>query len=118
MSDVNIEFAPEVEQALLKSEGYTRAEGSKSHKVSFDGAGSIHLVDYDEEGKKLQDYTLGEKRKKSPIDVPEGRNQEIVDQINYYKRSSKISKILFGILIGVLTLGMLCSIYVIKQVGG
>ena len=118
MSEVTLEFAPEVEQALNISEGYVRAEDSKIHKVNFDDKGSIHLVDYDDEGKKLKDYTIGERSSKSKIDTPEGRNQEIIDEINYYKRENKKSKIIFYVIVAILGLGLAASIYVLKSLGG
>lgn len=115
MSEVTLEFAPEVEQALNISEGYVRSEESKSHALKFDDQGSVHLVDYDDNGKKIQDYVMGNKNK---IEVPEGREQEFLDEIKAYKKSSRISNILFYTLVGILGLGMIIAILVLKNIGG
>ena len=94
-----------------------RSEESKSHALKFDDQGSVHLVDYDDNGKKIQEYVMGNKNK-NKIEVPEGREQEFLDEIKAYKKSSRISNILFYTLVGILGLGMITAILVLKNIGG
>lgn len=118
MSDVRLELSPEIEKSLAEMEGYSRANDSKSHALKFDDYGSMHIIDYDEEDKKLQDYTLNEKLHKSKVKVPDGREEEMIDRLKSLQRSNKIKSVIFLVVCFLLFASIVGTFIFISYLGG
>lgn len=108
---IECQLSDKLQQDILTMTGHTVKDDVDNQILKFDDRGTLHILGYDKEGKRIDDCAL---KNSSVSYVPEERNlekslSEAKDKTLLSKRKSNIANV-FLILLGVITIVCLITL--------
>ena len=110
---IDCQLSEDLQRDIMKMTGHKSKEGISSRALRFDDHGSLHVIGYDSEGKKIDDCAL---RNTNLVVVPDSNalDKSLEEHKVMTEHSKALNKLANAILIGLVAVALCILVVSLK----